>query len=86
MACSRPIVATAIEGNLDALVHEESGLLVDVTPEAIAAGVSFLLADPARAAALGEAARTRVATQFDERVSIPLLAETIAALCSIEQR
>jgi len=86
MACARPIVATAIEGNLDALVHGESGLLVDMTPEAIAAGVSSLLADPARAEALGEAARSRVAAQFDERVSIPQLAETIDALCSIEQR
>src|SRR5438876_680005 len=86
MACSRPLVATAVEGNLDALVHEESGLLVELTPEAIASGVSDLLADPVRAAALGEAAHARVATKFDERVSIPLLAETITALGSIEQR
>jgi glycosyltransferase involved in cell wall biosynthesis len=86
MACSRPIVATAVEGNLDALVHEESGLLVESTPEAIAAGVSSLLADPAHSAALGEAAHARVAAQFDEHISIPLLAETIAALGSIEQR
>ena len=56
MACARPIVATAIEGNLDAIVDGESGLLVEVTPGAIAAGISSLLADPIRGAALGQAA------------------------------
>jgi glycosyltransferase involved in cell wall biosynthesis len=86
MACSRPIVATAVEGNLDALVHEQSGLLVEPAPGAVAAGVGSLLADPARSAALGNAARVRVAAKFDEHVSIPLLAETIAALGSIRQR
>ena len=86
MACSRPIVATALEGNLDALVPDESGLLVNPTPAAIAAGIDALLADPERAAALGDAAHARVAAQFDERVAIPLLAETIDALCSIDAR
>lgn len=86
MACARPIVATAVEGNLDALVHEESGLLVEPTAEGIAAGIGSLVADPARAAALGTAAYARVSAQFDERVTIPLLAETIAALGSIGQR
>jgi glycosyltransferase involved in cell wall biosynthesis len=84
MACRRPIVATAIEGNLDAIVNGESGLLVDVTPGAIAAGVSSLLEDPPRAATLGDAAYLRVAARFDDRISIPLLAETIATLASID--
>ncbi len=90
--CSRrwrarvPIVATAVEGNLDAIVDGESGLLVEPTPEAIAAGIDSLLADPVRAAALGEAAHARVAARFDERVTIPLLAETIAGLGSIGPR
>lgn len=84
MACARPIVATAIEGNLDAIVDGESGLLVDVTPGAIAAGISSLLADPIRGAALGQAAYMRVAARFDDRVSIPLLAEAVAAVASID--
>jgi glycosyltransferase involved in cell wall biosynthesis len=84
MACKRPIVATAIEGNLDAIANGESGLLVDVTPAAIAGGVSSLLDDPARAAALGDAAYVRVAERFDDRVSIPLIAETIATLAGID--
>jgi glycosyltransferase involved in cell wall biosynthesis len=83
MACKRPIVATAIEGNLDAIANGESGLLVDVTPAAIAGGVSSLLDDPARAAALGDAAYVRVAERFDDRVSIPLIAKTIATLAGI---
>jgi glycosyltransferase involved in cell wall biosynthesis len=86
MACSRPIVATAVEGNLDALVDEESGLLVNPTPEGVAAGIGRMLDDPGRAAALGAAAHTRAAAEFDERVAIPLLAETIAALGSIGPR
>jgi glycosyltransferase involved in cell wall biosynthesis len=84
MACSRPIVATAIEGNLDALVHDASGLLVEPVPEAIAAGIRSLLDDPLRASALGDAAHVRVQAEFDELISIPQLAETIAALGSIE--
>jgi glycosyltransferase involved in cell wall biosynthesis len=84
MACARPIVATGIEGNLDAIVDGESGLLVDLTPGAIAAGISSLLADPIRAAALGQAAYTRMAARFDDRVSIPLLAQAVAALTSTE--
>jgi len=83
MACGRPIVATAVEGNLDAIADGESGLLVDVTPEAIAVGISSLLDDPRRAAALGDAAYLRVAARFDDRISIPLLAESIANLASI---
>jgi glycosyltransferase involved in cell wall biosynthesis len=82
MACSRPIVATAVEGNLDALVDGASGLLVEPTPKAIAAGICSLLGEPHRAAALGRTARERVAAQFDESISIPLLAKTIATLGS----
>jgi glycosyltransferase involved in cell wall biosynthesis len=84
MACARPIVATAIEGNLDAIVDGESGLLVEVTPGAIAAGISSLLADPIRGAALGQAAYLRVAARFDDRVAIPLLAQAVAAVASID--
>jgi glycosyltransferase involved in cell wall biosynthesis len=80
MACSKPVVATAIEGNLDAIVHDESGLLVDPRPAAIAAGIASLLADPRRAEALGRAARARVAERFDETVAIPRLARVVAAM------
>jgi glycosyltransferase involved in cell wall biosynthesis len=83
MACARPIVATAIEGNLDAIVDGESGLLVDVTPGAIAAGIGSLLADPIGGAKLGQAAYMRVATLFDDRVSIPVLAKVISAVAGI---
>lgn len=77
MTCARPVVATAVDGNLDAIVDGETGLLVEPTPGSLAAGVLSLLADRTRAAALGEAARASVVEHFDESVSIPLLAETI---------
>ena len=85
MACAKPLVATAIEGNLDAIVNDESGLLVEPTPAAIAAGIVTLLADPRRAEALGRAARARVAERFDENVAIPRLARVVAALLGTDR-
>lgn len=60
-----PVVATAVSGNPDAVADGESGLLVppnDVA--ALARALAELLADPRRAAAMGEAGRQRVATRF----------------------
>lgn len=55
-----PVVAGNVAGALDAVVDGETGLLVDPTDHvALAAALSSLLADPARAAALGRAGRER---------------------------
>lgn len=59
--CARPVVAFAIAGMPEAVVPGETGLLV--APEdvaGLAAAVLSLLADPARAGALGAEARRRV--------------------------
>lgn len=80
MACSRPIVATAVEGNLDAIVPEESGLLVEPTAPRLADGIASLLDDPERARDLGARARARAERLFDEKVSLPALARRIEAL------
>jgi phosphatidylinositol alpha-1,6-mannosyltransferase len=53
-----PVVAGAVGGALDAVVHEKTGLLVD--PEdvgAVAQAVGDLLLDPQRAGELGDAGR-----------------------------
>src|SRR5579871_849884 len=61
----RPIVASAVQGLPEIVGHGETGLLVP--PEdapALANAIATLLADPARARALGIAARRRAEIQF----------------------
>jgi glycosyltransferase involved in cell wall biosynthesis len=71
MACHRPIVATRIEGNLDAFTEGHSGLYVRREPGAMASAISSLLGDPDRAAAMGAAAADRVRRYFDLSVTVP---------------
>jgi len=65
MACRRPVVAFR-SGAVPEIVEDgATGLLVRFgDTEALAEAVLALLRDPARAAALGEAGRARVATHF----------------------
>ncbi|HVQ77028.1 MAG TPA: glycogen synthase [Candidatus Binatia bacterium] len=65
MACATPVVSTAVGGIPDVVVHGETGLLVppgDVA--ALAEAMRALLADSARAAAMGRAGRQRVEAHF----------------------
>lgn len=69
MAAGKPIVATAIGGTPDAVLHGETGLLVPpADPAALAEAVVALWRDPARMAQMGMAARQRAETLFDTRV------------------
>lgn len=71
-----PAVAGNVGGALDAVVHAETGLLVDPTDHvAVADAVSELLADPGRAEALGRKAADR-ARQF----AWPAIAERLEDL------
>lgn len=61
MAASLPIVATAVGGNVEAIEHEQTGLLVPAgNAAAIANAVNRLLANSAFAQRLGAAARSAV--------------------------
>lgn len=80
MACERPVVATAIEGNLDAFADGHSGLYAARFPETVAAAVRRLLDDPDLAARMGVAARERVERYFDLSVTLPALAQTVGEL------
>jgi D-inositol-3-phosphate glycosyltransferase len=61
-ACGTPVVAANVGGLRSLVVDGETGFLVDVrTPEAFAAPVADLLADPERAAAIGAGAVARSA-------------------------
>jgi D-inositol-3-phosphate glycosyltransferase len=59
-ACGTPVVAANVGGLRSLVADGETGFLVDVrAPEAFAAPVAELLADPVRAAAIGAEAATR---------------------------
>jgi glycosyltransferase involved in cell wall biosynthesis len=65
MAAGKPVVATAVGGTPEAVVHGETGLLVPARDSgALAEAMTRVLACPAEARALGEAGRRRVAERF----------------------
>jgi glycosyltransferase involved in cell wall biosynthesis len=65
MAAERPVVATAIGGTDEAIVSEESGLLVPPRdPAALAVAIGRLQGDPALARRLASAGRARVEREF----------------------
>lgn len=76
MKCGRAIVATGIEGNLDAFIDGHSGLYAGRDPASIAARVEELLSSPGRAAAMGHAAEQR-ARLFDLEAMLPALADAV---------
>jgi glycosyltransferase involved in cell wall biosynthesis len=76
MKCGRAVVATGIEGNLDAFIDGYSGLYAGRDEESIAAKVIELLAEPERAAAMGRAAEKR-ARLFDLESMLPALADAV---------
>jgi mannosyltransferase len=66
MSSALPVVATRIEGVTDRIVHD--GVTGELVPPRDAAGIAAALqrslTDPARAAAIGAAARADVATRY----------------------
>ncbi len=80
MAASKPVVATTVEGNLDAFVHGHSGIYVDPIPAQLATAVCELLGDRALATRIGVAANERVRLLFDLGVIVPALAEVVRRL------
>ena len=65
MACGVPVVATAVGGQIDSVVHEVTGLHVPPRdPRALAGAVGALLASAQRRRQLGEAGVRRVRARF----------------------
>jgi glycosyltransferase involved in cell wall biosynthesis len=65
MAWARPVIATQVGGNPEAIVDGESGLLTPPDdPPVLADACLRVMRDPAFAARLGEAARRRVQERF----------------------
>ena len=64
MSAGVPVVASNTGGLPEIVSHRENGLLVDGSPQAIAAAIRELLDNPALARRLGDAARRTVAARF----------------------
>jgi len=65
MAAGRPVVGRRVGALPEAVVHGVTGLLVDDDrPESVAAALSALVAEPERAAAMGQAGRERARALF----------------------
>jgi glycosyltransferase involved in cell wall biosynthesis len=65
MAAGRPVLAARVGALPDAVVHGETGLLLDEpTPAAVSASLERLLSAPSEARAMGEAGRRRALFLF----------------------
>jgi glycosyltransferase involved in cell wall biosynthesis len=65
MACGRPVVAAAVGGLKDSVVHGLTGLHVRPrNPEEVAQALAAILGDPALARQLGEAGVQRVHSHY----------------------
>jgi glycosyltransferase involved in cell wall biosynthesis len=65
MSAGVPAIATAVGGNVDAVIDNESGLLVRASdPRAMAAAIQKLASDPALRRRLADAARFRVQQHY----------------------
>lgn len=68
MACGLPTVATRVGGNAEVVLDGRTGLLIPPgEPQALAAAISQIYANPHGAAELGAAGRARVEAHFDVR-------------------
>ena len=77
MLAGKPVAATRVSAAPEIVVDGETGLLVQPDdPAALAEAVSALLADPARAAAMGQAGLARARSEF----SVARMAERTAAV------
>ena len=64
MALGKPVIATRAGGNPELVRHQETGLLIERDPQALAEAVITILADVERKQRMGEAARRRARALF----------------------
>lgn len=63
-ACGAPVVAAAGGGSSEAVVHGQTGILVEPTPESVATGLERLLGDSALRHSMGAAGRALAVERF----------------------
>ena len=77
----RAVVASDVGGHRDQITHQHNGLLVDPTdPRSFGHAIAGLLADPARASALGDAGHDAVKQRFLHSRQLAEWDELLAAL------
>jgi phosphatidylinositol alpha-1,6-mannosyltransferase len=84
MAHGLACVGSTEDAASEVIVHGETGLLVDPNADALVESIAGLLADPARAAAFGDAGCRRVSAEFSyerfrERMAAMLRAKLAGA-------
>ncbi len=83
MLSRKPVIATRIGGIVDAVRHEETGLLVDpAAPQEIAAAVERLVADPGMADRLCDAGADLVRRGFTRNASAKAFSDLFQTLVS----
>ena len=71
MASALPVLATAVGGNADLVLHGQTGFIVPAAnPAAMAADMVKLASDPQRARAMGKAGRARVESAFSMQAMV----------------
>lgn len=71
LAAGTPVVATAVDGTPEIVIHERTGLTVPPgAPEQLAASICRLLADPALRSKFGNAGRSWVEEEFSQEKQI----------------
>jgi glycosyltransferase involved in cell wall biosynthesis len=84
LAARRPMVATAVDGTPEVVIHEKTGLLAPpANPAALAAAIDRLLADPALAARLAAAGQSFVRENFTLKRQIDQTAALYSELTGI---
>jgi glycosyltransferase involved in cell wall biosynthesis len=65
MACGKPLIATAVGGNIEAIENGEQGILIPPRdPAALVSAAEMLIADPNLRRRMGQAGRARVLQSF----------------------
>lgn len=68
MASGLPVIATAVGGNADLVVHGQTGYIVpSANPQAMAYSLTTLASNPTQTRSMGEAGRQRVQANFSLR-------------------
>jgi len=81
MACGAPVVASKVGGIPEVVVDGQTGLLVAPDdPDGLAAAITALTSDPARARAMGQAGRRWVTAEFSWPAIAARTAELYASL------
>ena len=86
MAAGLPVVATRVGGIPDVVTGRDGILVPPRDPQALAAAIGELLSDPARRAAMGVAARQRIAEGFSVEAVLPRVESLWARLAAHAKR